>query len=62
MPTTRTVRANMLCRHSIMKYEALHCNDQLQVAAGKVPHIVKLLHRTAATSSEPTKHNRHEAV
>jgi len=57
-----TVTANMLCRHSIMEYEAFHCKDQLKVAAGKVPHIVKLLHHTAVSSSEPTTHNRHEAV
>jgi len=35
------VWANMLCRYSIVKCEAFHCNDQLQVAAGRVPHIVK---------------------
>jgi hypothetical protein len=45
-----------------MKYEAFHCNDHLQAAAGKVPHIVKLLYRTAVTSSEPTTHNGHEVV
>jgi len=59
VPTAVTV---MLCRHNIMKYEAFHCNDDLQVAAGKVPHIVKLLHCTDVNSSKPTTHNRHEVV
>lgn len=38
MPTA--VRANTLCRHSIAKCEAFHCNDRLQVAARRVPHNV----------------------